>query len=125
MANTTFLTGNLTRDPDYSPGTDTTKARARFTVAADRMGEGTDFVPVTVFGATADAVSRYLGKGDQVAVTGSLSSSSYERDGKTIYSLDVVANRVDFLTRREGPSIPAPSLAATHETPAAQGPTIA
>lgn len=97
MANNINITGRLTRDPQYNEGADGKKARARFTVASDRIGEGTDFIPVTVFGPTAEAAAKYLTKGHQVAVTGRLASSSYERDGATNYSLDVIGERVDFL----------------------------
>lgn len=118
MANTVTITGRLTRDPNYTEGTEAKKSRAFFTVASDRAGEGTDFVPVTVFGKTADAASKYLSQGHQVAVTGHLASSSFERDGNTNYSLDVIGERVDFLGKPATASGPGKAMANAVSTDA-------
>lgn len=66
-------------------------------VAVDRINKGTDFITVKCFGKTADIINEYVDKGRRIGVTGTLSSGSYERDGVTIYSLDVIAQRVDLL----------------------------
>lgn len=110
MANNINITGHLTRDPQYTEGTEGKKSRARFTVASDRIGDGADYIPVTVFGPTADAAAKHLAKGHQVAVTGRLASSSYEHDGQTTYSLDVIGERVDFLSKPPSASGPGKSL---------------
>ena len=96
--NTLTLTGRLTRDANLTEGS---TDRAFFTIAIDRPGSdgGTDFIGVTCFGPTARAVSEHIGKGHLVAIQGRLRSSRYERDGETIHSLDVIANRIEFLAR--------------------------
>lgn len=92
------LTGRLTRDANLTEGS---TDRAFFTLAIDRSGSdgGTDFIGVTCFGPTARAVADHIGKGHLVAVQGRLRSNRFERDGETIHSLDVIANRVEFLAR--------------------------
>ena len=70
-------------------------------------------MPVTVFGKTADAAAQYLAQGHQVAITGHLATSSYERDGQTTYSLDVIGDRVDFLGKPAGSGGPGTSFANT------------
>ena len=92
------LTGRLTRDANLTEGS---TDRAFFAIAIDRPGSdgGTDFIGVTCFGPTARAVSEHIGKGHLVAIQGRLRSSRYERDGETIHSLDVIANRIEFLAR--------------------------
>ena len=78
-------------------------AVATFTVAIDRPvrpgGEKqTDFPRVTVFGKQAENCERYLAKGRLVGVQGRIQTGSYkDRDGRTVYTTDVIADRVEFL----------------------------
>ena len=106
--NSVILIGRLTRDPElrYSPNTQT--AVAHFTLAVDRQrgqnGESqADFIRITVFGKQAETVERYLKKGSQAAVNGRIQTGSYNKDGQTVYTTDVIAQRVEFLgSRRSG-----------------------
>lgn len=99
--NTLTLTGRLVRDPKLTEGS---TDRAYFTIAIDRPGSdgGTDFIGITCFGPTARAVAAHIGKGHLVGIQGRLRSTQFERDGETIYSLDVIANRVEFLKAPNG-----------------------
>jgi single-strand DNA-binding protein len=78
-------------------------AVATFTIAIDRPvragGEKqTDFPRVTVFGKQAENCEKYLAKGRLVGVQGRLQTGSYtNKDGATVYTTDVVADRVEFL----------------------------
>ncbi len=96
--NSIHLTGRLTRDANLTEGT---TDRAFFTIAIDRPGSdgGTDYIGITCFGPTARAVAEHIGKGHLVGIQGRLRSNRYERDGETVHSLDVIANRVEFLAR--------------------------
>ena len=99
--NNVQLIGRLTKDPDlkYTSGKDP-MAVARFNLAVDDgYGENkrTSFIPIVVFGKQAESCETYLKKGSQAAVTGRIQTGSYEKDGRTIYTTDVVANRVEFL----------------------------
>ena len=79
-------------------------AVARFSIAVDDgYGEKkkTYFIPVTVFGKQAESCEKYLLKGKKVAVTGKIVTGSYEKDGRKVYTTDVVADRVEFLERAE------------------------
>lgn len=101
--NSVVLIGRLTRDPElnYTPNTQT--AVARFTVAVDRpvsrdKERQADFIRITVFGKQAETVDRYLAKGRQVAVHGRIETGSYKnKEGATVYTTDVIADRVEFL----------------------------
>ena len=74
-----------------------------FTIAIDRItrqGEEkkTDFPRITVFGKQAENCERFLKKGRLVGVQGRLQTGSYtNKDGATVYTTDVVADRVEFL----------------------------
>ena len=102
--NSVSLIGRLTRDPEvrYSAGSQT--AVAKFTLAVNRpfAKEGeqdADFIGITCFGKTAELVEKYMSKGRQVGVTGRIQTGSYEKDGRKIYTTDVIADRVEFLDR--------------------------
>lgn len=108
--NSVILIGRLTRDPELRY-TGSQMAVAKFTIAIDRMarqGEErkADFPRVTVFGKQAENCEKYLAKGRLVGVQGRLQTGSYQdKDGKTVYTTDVIADRVEFLEwgdRKEG-----------------------
>lgn len=94
--NKTILIGRLTADPELK-STQNGKSFCRFKIAVDRVGEGADFIPCTSWGKTAENMSKYLKKGAKIAVGGRIQSGSYEKDGQKVYTLDVVANDVEFL----------------------------
>ena len=53
---------------------------------------------MTVFGKQAENCEKYLAKGKLVGVQGRLQTGSYtNKDGATVYTTDVVADRVEFL----------------------------
>lgn len=95
--NSVVLIGRLTDKPEVSY-TQSQKAVCRVTLAVDRPTEGADFIRVQVWDRQAENMGRYLHKGSKVAVLGRIQTGSYkDREGKTVYTTDVVASRVEFL----------------------------
>lgn len=67
---------------------------------AEQAGRPTaDFISCQAWGMTADLLSQYCGKGSKIAIEGRIQTGSYQdkETGKTIYTTDVVADRVEFL----------------------------
>ena len=102
--NSVELIGRLTRDPDVRYTSGSQMAVATFTIAIDRPqrqdgGERqTDFPRITVFGRQAETCEKYLKKGRMVAIQGRIQTGSYQnKNGDTVYTTDVVANRVEFI----------------------------
>lgn len=101
--NNVVLIGRLTRDPEVRYTANTQMAVATFTLAVDRpvkSGEEkkADFPRVITFGKQAENCEKYLQKGRLVAVQGRIQTGSYKnKDGQTVYTTDVVADRVEFL----------------------------
>ena len=103
--NKVFLIGNLTRDPElrYIPsGT----AVSDFSIAINRVfknkegtkTEDTCFVRVVVWANQAESCAKYLSKGRPVFIEGRLQSRSWEdKDGQKRSTMEVVAERVQFL----------------------------
>lgn len=98
--NCVILIGNLTRDPEvrYTSGNEP-MAVATLNIAVNRQKKGeADFPRVIVFGKQAENCEKYLAKGRKIAVRGRLQTGKYQnKKGETVYTTDVVADRVEFL----------------------------
>lgn len=99
--NNVTLIGRLTADPELGY-TQSQKAMCRFTLAVDRPSRGedkqADFIRIIAWDRQAENVNRFLHKGSKCAVNGRIQTGSYkDKDGKTVYTTDVVANNVEFL----------------------------
>ena len=102
--NSVVLIGRLTRDPEVRyTGGQNNMAVATFSVAIDRpvkqgQEKKADFPRVTAFGRQAENCEKFLAKGRFVGVQGRIQTGSYtNRDGQTVYTTDVIADRVEFL----------------------------
>ena len=105
--NRVTISGNLTRDPELRT-TQGGMAVMGFGVAVNerrknqQTGEWEDypnFVDCTMFGARAQSVMKYLGKGSKVAIDGKLRYSSWEKDGQRRSKLEVIVDDIDILSR--------------------------
>ncbi len=100
--NNVTLTGRLTKDVDIRYTQEVT-AVANFTLAVERKfaheGNPTaDFVPIVVWGKTAEACGNHLAKGDRIGIKGRIQTRNYEAtDGTKRYVTEVVADEVEFL----------------------------
>lgn len=102
--NRVLLIGNLTKDPElrYTPS-GTPVANLRLAVNStykDQSGarkEETCFVTVVVWAKQAEICQQYLKKGRPVFIEGRLIYRSWEAEGKTRSTMEVRADRVQFL----------------------------
>lgn len=107
MFNKIILIGNLTKDPDvrYTPGgTPVTTMRLAVTSKykqGDEMKDDTLFIDAVVFGKQAENCGQYLSKGNPVLVEGRLRERKWESDGTKKSKVEVIANSVRFLPKRE------------------------
>lgn len=102
--NKVVLVGRLTKDPElrYAPGSGV--PTCRFTVAVNRMKKDeADFINCVAFNKTAELIAQYLGKGRQIAISGSIRTGSYTaQDGSKRYTTDVVVETFDFIDSNSG-----------------------
>ena len=61
--------------------------------------EDTNFIPITCFGKTAENGSKYIYKGMLIAVEGRISQNSYEKDGTKYNSIEVIADKIEYLDK--------------------------
>lgn len=111
--NKVLLVGRLVRDPELKY-TQSNQAVCTFTLAIDKKlsrekreeaeaaGRPTaDFPRVIVWGKMGENASRYLFKGSQCAIEGRIQTGSYQdrETGKTVYTTDIIADNVEFLSK--------------------------
>ncbi len=99
--NTCILCGRLTADPK-SGTTQNQKTFCNFTLAVNKAyskDNGADFIDIVVWGTTATNCAKYLQKGNQVLVAGSITTDTYEKDGVKRKQVRVLANSVEFLSK--------------------------
>ena len=101
------LLGRVGADPELR-STKSGTAVVQLRLATDRYSKSnetteTDWHSVVVWGKTAEAVARYVAKGDRVHVTGRLQQHSWQTDsGERRSRTEVHANEVIFLDSRNG-----------------------
>ena len=131
--NRVSITGNLTRDPELRVTAGGTQVLSFGVAVNDRRrnpqtGEWEDypnFVDCTMFGTRAEAVSRFLAKGNKVAIEGKLRYSSWEKDGQRRSKLEVIVDEIEFMSQRQGGAAPAAApVAAPAPAPAAAPPSV-
>ena len=111
-----ILSGRWTKDPEVRYGGANNRAIARASLAVKRnyKKEGqpeADFIPVVMFGKTAEIAEKYCRKGSEAVIVGSIQNDNYtNKDGKSVYSFSFVANELHLVGGRGGDgSLPAGS----------------
>lgn len=94
--NKAIIAGRLTKDPIVNQAKDMTVTR--LTIAVDRRGKdkGADFISCVAFGKTAEFIEKYFTKGMKADICGHIQTGSYEKDGKKVYTTDVVVEDIEF-----------------------------
>lgn len=102
--NSVVLVGRLTDDPEkrYTQGQEP-MAVTKYRLAVDRFGgKEADFIGVVTFGKAAEFADDYFHKGMKVCIHGRIQTGSYtNREGKKVYTTDVVADQQEFCERKE------------------------
>lgn len=130
MANFNFnkviLGGRLASDPELKT-TPSGVSVCTFSMAVTRRHSGedkqTDFINIVAWRQTAEFISNYFSKGSSICIVGQLQTRSYtDRDGKTRYVTEVIADEamfVDSKAEADGQrfSTPAENSHKTYEQP--------
>ena len=95
------MIGRLTKDPELRYIPESQNSVCAFTLAIDRpfsKEKQADFIHIKVFSKQAENCEKFLVKGRLCGVQGRIQTSSYKnKDGQTVYTTDVIADRVEFL----------------------------
>ena len=101
--NKVMLIGRLGKDPELKNLQSTQVCN--FSIATsdkykDKAGntqEKTEWHNIVAFGKQAEVCGKYLAKGNQVFVEGRLQTSSYDKNGQTVYSTKIIVSSIQFL----------------------------
>lgn len=105
--NSVAISGNIGKDPELRASASGTSILSFSVAVNERIKKGdewtdyTNWVDVVVFGKRAESLGNILTKGMKVAVAGKLRYSQWERDGQKRSKLEVIADDVDLMQRRE------------------------
>ena len=95
--NKVILKGRLTATPELKSTTSDIYV-TDFSVAVNRRfnKEQTDFINCQAWRQTAEFVSKYFTKGQEILVIGELHIEKWDKDGETRYATRVVVDEVEF-----------------------------
>ena len=105
MLNQVVIVGRLVRNPELKETENGLKV-THITLAVPRSyknvdGEyDADFVDCTLWTGIAESTTEYCHKGDLLGIKGRLQTSCYEKDGEKKYTMDVIAEKVTYLTSK-------------------------
>jgi single-strand DNA-binding protein len=96
--NKVILKGRLTAGPELKNAGVNSIPVAEFSVAVNRRfnKEQADFISCQAWRNTAEFITKYFKKGQEIAVVGELHIDKYEKDGEPRYSTRVVVDEVEF-----------------------------
>ncbi len=78
-----------------------TVSKVRIATQHPRHNGKASFNTVSVFTAgTRSYIKQYVAVGDNVGCDGHLATSSYEREGQTVYSVDLIAGRFGLIAKK-------------------------
>ncbi|HPF83338.1 MAG TPA: single-stranded DNA-binding protein [Bacilli bacterium] len=103
MLNQIVLVGRIARDIEIKD-TENGKKVSNMTLAVPRSFKNiegeyeTDFLPCVLWDGIATNVNEYCKVGDLVGVKGRVASNVYEKDGQKHYSVEIIVEKVTFLT---------------------------
>lgn len=108
MINKVILVGNVGLDPEVRTLENGVKvARVRlatteriFNRQTNESTEHTEWHTVTLWRGLAEVVDKYVRKGSQLYIEGSLRGREWEKDGVKHYGVEVVADEMKLLGRR-------------------------
>ena len=95
--NTVIIIGRTTTDIELKTTT-SGKSVTQFTLAVPKnfKKDEANFIPVVFWGQQAEALSKYVKKGQQIAIQGELTSRKYEVDGNKRTAYEVVGSNFSF-----------------------------
>ena len=108
MVNKVILVGNVGLDPEVRTlETGVKVARVRlatteriFNRQTNETTEHTEWHTITLWRGLAEVVDKYVRKGSQLYIEGSLRTREWERDGVKHYATEIVADEMKLLGRR-------------------------
>lgn len=127
--NKVILVGNLGKDPEVR-NLENGATVANFTMATTESykdkttGEKKDITEwhnIVLWRGLADTAAKYLHKGDMIYIEGKLRTRSWEKEGVTRYTTEIVGDNMTMLSTRKTSSAGGGTTGTTASTPSYTG----
>lgn len=99
MINKAILVGRLGSDPEVRH-LESGKTVANFSIATSEKFKGeekTEWHNIVLWSGIAEVAEKYLKKGDLVYIEGKITSRSWEKDGVTKYTTEIIGDSLQML----------------------------
>ena len=101
LMNKVILMGRLTAEPELRQS-NAGNSYARFTMAVNRRGKDeADFISCAVFGQRAEALAKYVTKGQRILICGHINVDSYDDNGQRRYNTTVIIDDWEFCEKKQ------------------------
>jgi len=110
--NKVFLNGRLTKDIDLTFAQGSGMAICKFNLAVNRKfkKDEADFFNCIAFNKTGEIIAEHFKKGSAILIEGHIQTGSYEnKEGKRVYTTDIVVDTFDFIESKKEKSDIAPT----------------
>lgn len=113
MHNIVCLIGRLTKDPELKT-TQSGKSVCSFSLAVDGVKKKeTHFIDCVAWNKTAENLAKFKKKGEQIAITGRLTTRNFEdRNGNKRKAVEVTVNDLQFIGGKSNDEAPKTSYSA-------------
>lgn len=95
--NSINIIGRLTADPELKYTSKEKKAAVNFAIAYNASEEVTYFFNVVAYEKTAETIAKYVSKGNQIAISGRLTSRKYESEGINHTVVEILATNITLI----------------------------
>lgn len=99
--NSINLIGRLTADPELKYTSKDKKAAVNFSVAYNASEEHVDFFNIVAYDKTAETICKYVKKGNQIGITGRLSTRTYEVESGKRTVTEIIANSITLIGSKD------------------------
>jgi single-strand DNA-binding protein len=99
--NSINLIGRLTADPELKYTSKDKKAAVNFSVAYNASEEHVDFFNIVAYDKTAETICKYVKKGNQIGITGRLTTRTYEVESGKRTVTEIIANSITLIGSKD------------------------
>lgn len=99
--NSINLIGRLTADPELKYTSKDKKAAVNFSVAYNASEEHVDFFNIVAYDKTAETICKYVKKGNQIGITGHLTTRTYEVESGKRTVTEIIANSITLIGSKD------------------------
>lgn len=98
--NSVNLVGNIATSVKSGNGSATAILAVHRIYSQAKDKQTADFIPIVAFRKMAEVLSNYAPKGTRIGISGHIHTGQYEKDGKTQYTYQVVAEHIYLLSNK-------------------------